>query len=195
MSHQDGGGKVAAMRAAREAQWARAQKAAKVGGKAAAVADQVAELAPLTPPEMAELEVLKDRVRSGLRTFFDVAAALTEIRDRRLYRQTHRSWDAFVNDEFGMTKQHANRQIIAAAVVGNLGSGTRGSALPTQEKVIRPLTPLEPKQQRKAWKMAVKKAAGGKITNEIVQEAVQEVTGAPKPEPSCRVCPNCGWAL
>jgi len=44
--------------------------------------------------------------------------------------------------------------------------------LPTKETQVRPLTKLEPEEQRSVWQQAVE-AAGGKVpTEEIVKDAV-----------------------
>ncbi len=50
-----------------------------------------------------------------------------------------------------MARQYANRLISGAAVTSNLvPTGT----IPTTERVVRPLTKLEPAQQREAWTKA-----------------------------------------
>jgi len=71
----------------------------------------------LTPDEaqlLAELETTVDR---GLATFIDVARALSEIRDRRLYRATHESFDAYCAERHGFTRQRAHQLIRALPVV------------------------------------------------------------------------------
>jgi hypothetical protein len=46
-----------------------------------------------------------------------------------------------------MTRNFANKLILAAVVVANLGTTV---PIPTNEAQVRPLTDLEPKQQRKS---------------------------------------------
>ncbi len=47
--------------------------------------------------------------------------ALMEIRDRRLYRETHATFEAYCGERWGWTARHVNRQMDAAAVTGAIG--------------------------------------------------------------------------
>ncbi|MEA5504770.1 hypothetical protein VB735_16955 [Halotia wernerae UHCC 0503] len=54
------------------------------------------------------------------RAFFVAGKALTELRDRRLYRSTHRTFEEYCKDRFGFERRHPYRLIEAAIVVDNL---------------------------------------------------------------------------
>lgn len=180
MAKRAEGGRVAAMRAAREAQYAVADRAKRTA--------RPKPLTSLTEAEAADLATLEARVREGFGAFMDVGQALAEIRDRKLYRKTHSTFEAYCRERWDIGRNWANKQIAAVGVVASLGSFL--PKLPESEKVARPLAPLPVKERRKAWKRAVKAAAGKPVTAEIVKEVVREVTGAPEEELS--VCPTCG---
>lgn len=57
---------------------------------------------------LAQLEAVVER---GAKTVVDVAAALTEIREGRLYKATHSSFSEYVEERFGFGKRWANMLI------------------------------------------------------------------------------------
>ncbi len=60
-------------------------------------------------------------IERGLATFLEVGSALLTIRESRLYRGTHSTFEDYCQERWGMSRCHANRQIQAAEVVGSLG--------------------------------------------------------------------------
>src|SRR4051794_2244948 len=63
------------------------------------------EASALTAEATARLERLEGVIERGLQTFVEVGNALREIRDSRLYRQTHESFDAYCRDRWGFSRQ------------------------------------------------------------------------------------------
>lgn len=57
---------------------------------------------------LAELEAIVDR---GSKTVFDVAVALAEIREKRLYKASHSTFSEYVEERFGFGKRWANMLI------------------------------------------------------------------------------------
>jgi len=106
--------------------------------------------------EKQRLEVLESVIDAGMQTFVHVGNALLEIRDGRLYRQTHSTFEDYCRERWGMSRPRAYQLIEAAETVSNLS--TIVDILPTAETHIRPLTILEPAQQREAWQRAVETA-------------------------------------
>ena len=100
-----------------------------------------------TSRTLVELEAIIDR---GLQTFVAVGEALMEIRTWGLYRETHRSFDAYCRERWGWSKTHANRHIQAAEIGAILTP--IGVILPN-EAVARELAPLldEPERVREVW--------------------------------------------
>ncbi|WP_298907251.1 hypothetical protein [uncultured Nostoc sp.] len=140
-------------------------------------------------PELTE-EEQSDRLhleRKVERAFFEAGKALTELRDRRLYCSTHKTFEEYCRDRFGHSRQQSNYLIAAANVYENLTTigcqnvadenlTTRQSQiLPTSERQVRPMTKLESQEQQEVWQTAVE-IAGGKVpTGRIVKDVVQRI--------------------
>ena len=164
--------------------------------------------------ELSEEEV-RDRIhleRKVERAFYEGGKALQELRDRRLYRSTHKTFQEYCYERFGFERRHPYRLIDAASVVDNLqmcpdrtqietevGSEEmcpdRTQILPTNEYQIRPLTKLEPQEQREAWQMAVQAAGDRLPSNRIVKDIVQRVMERTKVPNSYRVGEVCQFVV
>lgn len=107
----------------------------------------------LTVPEQADLERLEDTINHGLQTFVEVGVALAEIRDRRLYRESHNAFEDYCRERWEMSRAHAYRLIEGAATVSTLSPV--GDKLPTSERQVRPLVALEPEDRQRVWERAV----------------------------------------
>jgi len=125
----------------------------------------------LTNSESQRLAECEQRIKAGLQTFIEVGAALQEIRDSKLYRQTHDTFEDYCRERWGMSRIHAHRMIEAATVADNL---LPIGNIPATESQARPLTTLEPEAQREVWQRAVETAPNGKVTAAHVQATVDE---------------------
>jgi hypothetical protein len=98
---------------------------------------------PITAePSLAELEAVIER---GRQTFVEVGTALWKIRGRRLYREReHATFEEYCQKRWGWTSRHAERQMIAAAVVENVRPIGR---IPQTESQARELLRLTPEHQ------------------------------------------------
>ncbi|BAY35666.1 hypothetical protein NIES2107_75780 (plasmid) [Nostoc carneum NIES-2107] len=131
------------------------------------------EVPELTPEEQSDRLHLERKVE---RAFFEAGKALMELRDRRLYRSTHRTFEEYCRDRFGYNRSRSYQLIDAAIVVDNLTECPQFvDILPTAEGQIRPLTKLEPQQQQEVWQQAVQKAGGKVPTGKIVKDIVQRI--------------------
>ncbi len=75
--------------------------------------------------ELAHLSVEEERERLHLerkveRAFYEAGMALKELRDRRLYRSTHRTFEEYCRERFGYGRDAAYLKIVAAEVYENL---------------------------------------------------------------------------
>jgi hypothetical protein len=102
--------------------------------------DGDAELAAIE--RSTDLHALTEIVKRGRRTTVEVVTALRRIRDARLYKATHSTWEAWCNDNWWSSKRHADRQIAELEVVGSLGPG-----VPLGGRVTRELARL-PESER-----------------------------------------------
>lgn len=110
-------------------------------------------LTKLSAVDHNRLDLLEATISRGLETFIDVGNALAEIKETKLYQTSHETFEAYCQEKWKITRQHAGRLIAAAEVAENV---TPGLQSPTSEKQIRPLTALPPAKQKKVWKKAVK---------------------------------------
>lgn len=121
--------------------------------------------------EMARCEAVIER---GLQTFTEVGNALLRIRDGRLYRAEHATFEAYCRERWGFTDRRARMLMSAAQTVALIETGTIVPVLPATESQARPLTRLRPERQGEAWQRAVETAPNGKVTAAHVQRVVEE---------------------
>ncbi|MBW4565352.1 MAG: hypothetical protein KME32_30560 [Mojavia pulchra JT2-VF2] len=149
-------------------------------------ASAIVDVPAVEVPELTEQEQ-SDRLhleRKVERAFFEAGKALAELRDRRLYRSTHKTFEEYCRDRFGYTRIAASYKIAAATVMDNLlTNGLQNSEIsqderqvfPTNERQVRPLVALEPQQQVEAWQSAVEEAGGKVPSGRIVKDVVQRI--------------------
>ena len=183
---------------------------------------------PKPPPESVTAEVVKEELTETIeltyeeesdrlnlerkveRAFYEAGQSLRELKERKLYRSTHKSFEEYVQDRFCMKRAHSYRLIEAAFVLDNLSaecipmgdtqqespttysmSPNGRQILPTSERQVRPLTKLKPEQQREAWTKAVESAGGkvpsGRIVKDIV-ERIKEKVPVPNPYHVGEIC-------
>jgi hypothetical protein len=140
----------------------------------------------ITPEIVEDLTEVEERDRHRLelrveRAFYEAGAALRELRDRRLYRSTHKSFEDYCRDRFGYSRQNANYFIAGADVVDDLRKLTTicCQLLPTKEIQVRPLTKLGPAEQIIAWQQAVESAGGKAPSGRIVKGIVERLKEKP----------------
>jgi phage N-6-adenine-methyltransferase len=114
---------------------------------------------------LAQLEVIIER---GLSIFVEVGAALLQIRDSRLYRETYATFEDYCRQRWGWSRRYGNMIIAAAQVTKLLGTTV---PIPATERQARELTPLldRPEEMRKVW---VETVAEGEPTAARVREKV-----------------------
>lgn len=126
----------------------------------------------LTEEEAASRHRLEIKVE---RAFREAGLALAELRNRQLYRSTHKTWDAYCKDRFGYGRDAADLRILAAAVVEEIERvpTNRRQILPMTLEQVRPLTKLQPDLRIEVWQQAVQ-AAGGKVPSGRIVKGVVE---------------------
>lgn len=127
----------------------------------------------LTTIEQSRLQQCEAVIERGLKTFTDVGSALLEIRDSKLYRKEWGTFEEYCRGKWGWERRHAYRLMDAAQAVENVSNWTQ--ILPTNEAQARPLTQLEPDEQREAWQMVIDRAPATGITASLVLEAAKEI--------------------
>jgi hypothetical protein len=128
-------------------------------------------MSDIAATERERLDQLEAVIERGARMFIEAGIALAEIRDSRLYRDSHATFESYCLDRWQMSRPHAYR-LIDAATVANAVSPTGDS--PATESVARELAPLreQPDAMRDAWAEVVEEF-GPKPTAEQVREVVR----------------------
>jgi hypothetical protein len=136
------------------------------------------ELQAITLDESKRLLALESVIETGRQAFLEVGNALLEIREARLYKAEHATFEAYCQGKWGFSRFYAHRIIEAAKVsavllpIGNI---------PTSEAQVRSLAGLPPDQQREAFAAAKESAGGEQPTGKQVEAAVAVI--APKKAP------------
>lgn len=128
--------------------------------------------------ERQDLDALEARVGAGLGGFVQVGLALLEIKDRRLYRAEHATFEAYLAVRWGLGRSQAYRLIDAAGVAAVVSPD--GDDGPQRESQMRPLVGLPPAEQRAAWQAATRD--GQNPTGAQVQAAAAAVLARLSPE-------------
>ncbi|WP_241994440.1 hypothetical protein [Chroococcidiopsis cubana] len=143
----------------------------------------------LVKAESVQVEVLeeldedeeRDRHRLELRVeraFYEAGVALRELRDRRLYRSTHKTFEDYIRERFGYSRITAHYKIAAAAVVDNLLTNGE-QILPTNERQVRDLMKYTPELQCSIWSQSVEEAGGKVPSGRIVKGIVEQLKEKP----------------
>ncbi|MHC5722956.1 MAG: hypothetical protein ACYTXY_02170 [Nostoc sp.] len=132
------------------------------------------EVPELTEEEQGDRLLLERKVE---RAFFEAGKALTELRDRRLYRSTHKTFEDYCRDRFGHSRRQSYLLMDSAVFFDNLMEkcDPMDHILPTNERQVRPMTKLEPHQQQEVWVKAVEQSGGKVPPARIVKNVVQQI--------------------
>ena len=112
----------------------------------------------LTTSERGLLTSYETVVQQGLDSFVEVGNALAAIRDGRLYRESHQTFEAYCVERWNLSKSRAYQFLRGAEVVERLAECTTVDVMPDNEAQVRPLASLPEEQQAEAWKEAVESA-------------------------------------
>src|ERR671933_1531060 len=97
----------------------------------------------LSEQEGARLHELEQVIEQGLQTFRQVGEALLEIRDRRLYRAEHSTFEAYLAARWGMARRTGYTYIEAAHVAASVPTSAHLTLSLAAE-----LAKLAPEEQR-----------------------------------------------
>lgn len=106
----------------------------------------------LSPREEQRLAELESVIERGAQTFIEVGKALMEIKEGRLYRTAEnpkRTFEDYVQERWGWSRQWAYRQIQAAEVAENVAPGLQNGETLSPSNAIA-LSRLDPEEQKEA---------------------------------------------
>jgi len=127
----------------------------------------------LATHETKSLDFQEATIEKGRKTFVEVGKALAKIRNGKLYRETHGTFEAYCQERWGWSRPKAYQMIDAAEVDSNLSTLVDK---PKTERTARPLSKLPAADQPAAWDRANELAEeeGKSVTARHVEVAVEE---------------------
>lgn len=153
-------------------------------------ADRQATLTATDRKSLTQLEWMIEKYIAG---FVEVGNALLAIRDGRLYRETHSTFELYCKERWEFQKAYAYRLIASAQVVKQLSP--IGDVLPATESQARPLTTIPLEQVGDVWQEVIDKApkddeGAPYITAQQVQETVNLFVGGAQREATAKLPPG-----
>lgn len=124
---------------------------------------------PITAIETNRLKQLEKIIKAGEKTFIEVGDALTEIRDKKLYRAEHGTFEKYCERVWGWTRKNAY-QLIAAAPVAKCNPEV------TNVKSAMALSRVPPPKRKEVIEKIVE--SGKTVTAPAIKKAAQSL---PKP--------------
>ncbi|MDZ4877643.1 MAG: hypothetical protein CLLPBCKN_007078 [Chroococcidiopsis cubana SAG 39.79] len=146
------------------------------GTSIAIEATQADTLIPLNSDEQRDRERLELKVELAFR---QAGKALAELKDKRLYRSTHKTFEQYCRDRFDLSSDAVYLKINAAKVYDNieefLPTIGRQIPMPTRERQLRDIgkAGMEPKEQADVWAESVDEAGGGLPSSSIVNKVIK----------------------
>lgn len=142
---------------------------------------------PLSDTERAELAALDIAIKDGLRSWLSVGeqvgAHLLRVRDARLYRESHATFEDYCRKQHSLSRKRAYDLVVFAEVREMSPKGDIGP--PATERVARELAPLrkDPDLMREVWAEAVE-LHGPALTATQLRDVVRgPVLDPPAPPP------------
>lgn len=146
-----------------------------------------------------ELDECERVIERGLATFVDVGRALLRIRDERLYRERHETFEDYCQARWNFNRHRASQLISAVGVVTNVT--VAGLPAPVNEGQARELARVPAPERAEVWHEAHERT-GGKPTAAVVREIREQraarapVASDPVDEPGSAVgCEKCGGPI
>ena len=130
----------------------------------------------LTITEHEALDRCEKTIAAGLEAFFDVGRALLEIRDSRLYRVTHATFEEYCRERWDMSRARAYQLIASHGVVMQLQQEMPDAPMPSCESHARTLSRVAPRERPRVWLDTIKAAKLGEpdasaITSKMIASA------------------------
>lgn len=129
---------------------------------------------PLTAQEHSELSRCEGFIEQNLQTLFEVGKAFAQIRDAKLYRETHKTFEEYCIDRWKISRPRAYQLIDASIVQENLSTIVdKNIPLPTNESQTRALKKVAPEKQPELWSKAIKQNNGHAPTGRQIVQVIE----------------------
>ena len=165
----------------------------------------------LTADQESRFNQLIDEIDAGIDAWRLVGERLFELRENRLYRATHKTFEAFVRDAWGWSRSHAIRALSAPAVAVEYEKRI-GKCLQMETKIpqftnefsTRPMREVSSEKMDEVSAYLAEHVTDGRITEKVAKQAVdavgrsddgQDVEPGPETQVQCTRCKGTGWTL
>lgn len=128
------------------------------------------EQQPLNVLERGDLRKHETTIERGQKTFLEVGNALAAIRDGKLYRESHKTFEAYCKARWTFTRQRASQLIEAADVTSKMSTTVDK---PATERQARELGKVPAEHRQEVFEAAVE-ATDGRPTASAIREAAAE---------------------
>ena len=134
----------------------------------------------LNPTPQERFDKLDTMIRSSIKGFVEVGAALAEIKRDELWKVgEYKTWQAYCGSIVEYSRSYVHRLMEASRMAQLLGKLKEDGKAPTNEAQVRPLARLENDEDRvAAWTEAVKEAGGDPPSRKLVETVVNRMLPA-----------------
>ena len=132
----------------------------------------------LTKQESQQLRNCEAVIERGEKTFVEVGNALSQIRDDRLYGETHDTFEEYCRGRWLISVPHASRLIGAARVTDHLKT-LHARNVPGSIRQVEPLLSLRSDDGGKGTKRTIDLKKVEEVWEEVVKQAPKAEDGAP----------------
>lgn len=135
--------------------------------------------APMTEAERQLRDRSEQAVMRGLKAaeaVREAGRALHTLKTRDLWRDTHDSWQTYVQERFGITARRAHQLVEFSVFSDAVGEaiGTSGTAVALSERALRPLADVPEEQLGEAIAEAVAESGGKEPTPAAIRKAASK---------------------
>ena len=131
-------------------------------------------LSILAPIDRKHYRSLKKLCHASLKAEMEFTAALTAIRDQKLYREEYQTFEDFCRGEFERKAFTIRQRLAQNTLFGQLQNGCPGIHSEVAPGVVRPLLALDPEPQRRAFEQALT-STNGKPTRKDMERAAADL--------------------
>lgn len=130
------------------------------------------DIATLTRVEQTTLDDCEQRIERGLKTFVEVGTALAAIRDSKLYRGTHATFEDYCQERWSFSRVRAHQLASAADLA--LTMVNAGLPEPGNERQARELAAVPEEDRADVWRDTVERT-NGQPTAAAVRESAEQL--------------------
>ncbi|MEH1840680.1 MAG: hypothetical protein V7L20_18455 [Nostoc sp.] len=127
----------------------------------------------LTQQEEADRQSLEVKIEQS---FYEAGKALAELRNRRLYRSTHKKFEDYCRERFQFSRDKADLMIKAVEIVDNLKNDDNcRRSLPSAESQVRDMVDLTPIEQCQVYAAAIEECRGKVPPRRVIKGIVKQL--------------------